>query len=612
MAPRPILEAEANTTSTRKSVRPPTTLAGMDIQLYVYDLTQGMARTMSRQLVGIQIDAVYHTSLVFGGIEYFFGAGVQTSYPGGTHHGQPIEIIPLGQTELPLETILEYLESLKEVYSPESYDLFAHNCNNFTNDFSQFLVGHGIPQKITNLPKRVLDTPFGQMLRPQLEQGMRSVTQAPVPSPGRSAARGPVHGRTQTNGVQKVQTNGGYGGVTKQEGQVIDVTSLSDLDNRLQSAANAAATIFFTSSTCAPCKMAYPMFDQLAAEYPKALFIKVDINSAREIGARYQVRATPTFMSYSKGFKVDGWQGADPNILKSNVERLIQQTWPPHPHTQLKVPTLQYGSLQPITYSRVPPLDKLMGRLGDAGNDSNLSSLRNFIQKRSEDAREAALPNLLSIGHAFQTKILQFPVETRFAAVDLLRCAMVDPRVSGFFAEEHQRQTISSLVSHVNELEDCPHNLRLVTLHLACNIFSSPLFVKELVRSGDALTTQVIQLITSSLLDASHPTTRVASASLSFNLACANYRIRREESREALNESLQVELAASLVETLSAEDNQDAAKAILLTLGYLVYCAPREGEMLDLMKALDAKATVQGVAGQNVLRREVESLLKSC
>lgn len=29
-----------------------------------------------------------------------------------------------------MDVILEYLESLKQVYTPEAYDLFAHNCNN--------------------------------------------------------------------------------------------------------------------------------------------------------------------------------------------------------------------------------------------------------------------------------------------------------------------------------------------------------------------------------------------------------------------------------------------------------------------------------------------------
>ena len=40
-------------------------------------------------------------------------------YPGSTHHGQPMEKIPMGHTQLPLEVILEYLESLKAIYTME-------------------------------------------------------------------------------------------------------------------------------------------------------------------------------------------------------------------------------------------------------------------------------------------------------------------------------------------------------------------------------------------------------------------------------------------------------------------------------------------------------------
>ncbi|KAL9092788.1 MAG: hypothetical protein Q9159_000686 [Coniocarpon cinnabarinum] len=154
----------------------------MDVQLYVYDLSQGLARTMSMQFLGIQIDAVYHTSVVFSGTEYFFGQGIQMCRAGMSHHGQPMQVLKLGKTDLPLDIIEEYLGALRATYSPESYDLFAHNCNNFSNDFAQFLVGTGIPEYITNLPRQVLETPFGRMLQPQLDASMRSVTQAPVPA----------------------------------------------------------------------------------------------------------------------------------------------------------------------------------------------------------------------------------------------------------------------------------------------------------------------------------------------------------------------------------------------------------------------------------------------
>ena len=40
-------------------------------------------------------------------------------WPGSTHHGRPMEVVKMGRTELPLEVILEFLESLKQVYTVE-------------------------------------------------------------------------------------------------------------------------------------------------------------------------------------------------------------------------------------------------------------------------------------------------------------------------------------------------------------------------------------------------------------------------------------------------------------------------------------------------------------
>ena len=36
------------------------------VQLYVYDLSRGLARQLSMGLLGKQIDAIYHTSIVVG------------------------------------------------------------------------------------------------------------------------------------------------------------------------------------------------------------------------------------------------------------------------------------------------------------------------------------------------------------------------------------------------------------------------------------------------------------------------------------------------------------------------------------------------------------------
>lgn len=43
-------------------------------------------------------------------------------------------------------------------FRPGAYDLFKHNCNNFSDEVCQFLCGHGIPKHILQLPDEVLNT----------------------------------------------------------------------------------------------------------------------------------------------------------------------------------------------------------------------------------------------------------------------------------------------------------------------------------------------------------------------------------------------------------------------------------------------------------------------
>lgn len=589
----------------------------MEVQLYIYDLSQGMAREFSQQFIGEHIEAIYHTSCVLGGTEYFFGSGIQTCRAGSTHHGRPMEVVSLGITQLPPETISEYLESLREIYSPESYDLFAHNCNNFTNDFAMFLVGKGIPDHITNLPERVLNTPFGQILKPQLDASMRSITQAPV-QPQIVPASIPT-----TNGTSAARPQTRPSVLTKPTpsakrprfkapsfGSVINVTTREDL-RRFMTSRTIPVIIFFASSNSVSCRTPWPMFNELAKQYPQARFVCIDIEQAPQIANEYNVTTTPTFLIAVKYELRDKWTGADPEHLRAKVKQLMERLSPPHPHASIEVPTLQFGSLTPVTYVKVPPLDKLMAKLPPSASDKELAALRKFVGARTEDPRNATLPpDLPAIAKAFQTDILTLPVDVRFAAVDLLRCAMVDPRVGGFFAEEERTPgTISSWIKHVSELDNCPHNLRLVTLHLACNFFASTLAKKEIMGAGNVLAPVFLQLVISSLLDTTHPTTRVAAASLAYNLASANYVIRDEVEREGLEESQQVELAASLLEALSGEQSSEATKLSLLSLGYLLHFAPQDGELSDVANVLDAKSIVARCNGHKALAKEVASLL---
>jgi hypothetical protein len=110
----------------------------MEVYLYVYDLSQGMARQLSLALTGKQIDGIYHTAVVVGNVEYAFGQGVEEFEVGKTPYGFPIERILMGNTMLPIEIIREYMEEMKSVWTADKYHLLDNNCSNLL--FKRFLL----------------------------------------------------------------------------------------------------------------------------------------------------------------------------------------------------------------------------------------------------------------------------------------------------------------------------------------------------------------------------------------------------------------------------------------------------------------------------------------
>uniref|UniRef100_A0A2D4H0I4 palmitoyl-protein hydrolase n=2 Tax=Micrurus TaxID=8634 RepID=A0A2D4H0I4_MICCO len=141
------------------------------VKLYVYDLSKGMARRLSPIMLGKQLEGIWHTSIVAHRNEFFYGSGgISSCPPGGTLLGPPDSVVDLGYTEVSEDLFLEYLSSLGEsIFRGDSYNLFDHNCNTFSNEVAQFLTGRKIPSYITDLPSEVLATPFGQALRPLLD-----------------------------------------------------------------------------------------------------------------------------------------------------------------------------------------------------------------------------------------------------------------------------------------------------------------------------------------------------------------------------------------------------------------------------------------------------------
>ena len=458
-----------------------------------------------------------------------------------------------------------------------------------------FLVGKGIPDHITSLPQTVLNTPFGQMLKPQLDNAMRGITQAPVPP--NNVPRAATQPQPVTNGLSsRPQTNVDIS--QKKEdipGVVYKPTRLKQLDELLASAKDSCAVIFFTSATCPPCKLVYPAYDELAAEAgSKAVLVKVDLTDAYEIGAKYQVRATPTFMTFLKGEKESEWSGANEAQLRGNVRLLIQMAYPPHPHTLLRLPNLQRPHKTPVTYNKMPPIEKLIAKMGPSGSDPAVGDLNDFVTIRKQSgAMEASLPNLPAITTFISTSCQTLPPENLFPVVDLFRLALVDPRMSGYFIEDASGSAFKVL-NTVNHLDtNCPYQLRIVTLHMACNLFTSPLFPIKLF-SEPWCSTPLLQLVTSSLLDNEHPPVRVAASSLAFNMAASNHQRRLQGDADFLSEGSQVELVASLLEAMGGErESKEGMRGLLMAVGLLKYMAAVKGELDDLCEAVAAKDVIR-------------------
>ena len=144
------------------------------VQVYVYDLSQGLARVYSPMLLGILIDAIYHTSVVIRNKEYYLDQGIKVnSPPGHTKYGTPIEVLEIGTTGVDDELLNDFINELKNhdemKYHAVNYNLFTNNCNHFTDVVIDFM-WQNLEDRILKLPDTVLNTPNGQLLQQMLGQ----------------------------------------------------------------------------------------------------------------------------------------------------------------------------------------------------------------------------------------------------------------------------------------------------------------------------------------------------------------------------------------------------------------------------------------------------------
>ena len=100
--------------------------------------------------------------MVVYGREYYFGGGIRRASPAGRRTA--IRVEDLGVTHVPREVFEDFLREIAPRYTPATYNLLNHNCNNFSDEAAQFLAGARLPSYILELPKEVMNSPIGALI----------------------------------------------------------------------------------------------------------------------------------------------------------------------------------------------------------------------------------------------------------------------------------------------------------------------------------------------------------------------------------------------------------------------------------------------------------------
>ncbi|CAI9288366.1 unnamed protein product [Lactuca saligna] len=208
---------------------------GHKVSLHVYDLSHGLARQLSMSFLGKTIEAIWHTGVVVYGREYYYGRGIQEVVAGTAPYGTPMRVVDLGITHIPKDVFEMYLQEITPRYTAESYSLLAHNCNNFSSEITQFLVGNNIPDYILNLPNEVTSSPMGALIMPMiqnLETTLKAGAVPQAPQFRQSSITNQVNRSTETESSKiqalKEQTSG------KHEDAKPKVDPLGDARSKLQ------------------------------------------------------------------------------------------------------------------------------------------------------------------------------------------------------------------------------------------------------------------------------------------------------------------------------------------------------------------------------------------
>lgn len=374
---------------------------------------------------------------------------------------------------------------------------------------------------------------------------------------------------------------------------LIPVTSVSHFTSVL-SQHTAVIANFTNTPGCPPCRAIKPAYETIAEEYRQQYashgicFVDVElgVGEGRELGSRYGVSATPTFMFFKDGKKVEEMKGADKRSLEAKVEKFLEDCFPRHAHRKLYLPAIEAIPTKPIQSTNAPNYTALIGKL---------QGFSGVAQEDVEYLRQGVVPVLEGKGGLADQELKQVythwtqitdrsisslkPEET-FPLIDLWRVGLIDPKIITFTTSalspghadfpEPLSAILDLASSTLKALStSTPKPFLLTVLRLLTNVLA-PLPLANLILGTPSQTPKlhkllenVLSVTVDSLL---HPdlSVRTAAAGVAVNLAGWRHRISKEQhigADEAAEHEWEVELVSAAIEAIRREADEDVGES---------------------------------------------------
>jgi len=158
------------------------------VELLLYDISHGASKKFSPILLGKHFEAIYHSSVIAFGDEYWYGGRIFKNDPPNSktfgeplktsvtklkpsHYNSDLQVVHLGYTLVTQQEFRTFLSAdLCKKFKPDTYDVMTYNCNTFSKEVVFFLTGEQIPEQVSKLPELVLNSPTAKVLRPFLNK----------------------------------------------------------------------------------------------------------------------------------------------------------------------------------------------------------------------------------------------------------------------------------------------------------------------------------------------------------------------------------------------------------------------------------------------------------